>query len=205
MPFFEYGEKEIDHLRRNDPQLGEAIDRIGGIERPVNPDLFSALVGSIVAQQISAKAAETVWRRLESKVMEITPAGIDACDVDLIQACGTSMRKARNIKAIASAVLRGELDLNGISVMSDADVIERLSSLPGVGVWTAEMMLIFSMQRPDVVSWRDLAIRRGMINLYGLEELHRDDFERYRKRYTPYGTVASLYLWRISHERTSGK
>jgi len=80
-------------------------------------------------------------------------------------------------------------------------VIKRLVSLPGVGVWTAEMMLIFSLQRPDVVSWGDYGIRKGMMKLYGLDELTREQFDKYRKRYSPYGSVASLYLWEIAAGR----
>ena len=94
---------------------------------------------------------------------------------------------------------RGELDLAGLRSLSDADVILRLTALPGVGRWTAEMYLLFSLQRPDVVSWGDLAIRRGMMNLYGLTTLSREEFDRYRRRYSPYGSVASLYLWAVSH------
>jgi 3-methyladenine DNA glycosylase/8-oxoguanine DNA glycosylase len=82
--------------------------------------------------------------------------------------------------------------------MSDTRVIERLSSLPGIGVWTAEMLLLFSLRRPDVVSWGDLAIRRGMMNLYGLKDLSKKQFDRFRKRYSPCGSVASLYLWALS-------
>jgi DNA-3-methyladenine glycosylase II len=201
MPFFAYGQREIEHLKRNDAQLGEAIDRIGRVERPVNPDLFASLAGSIVAQQVSAKAAETVWGRLAAKAGNVTPASIAALSVEEVRSCGMSGRKAGNIKGVAQAALEGELDLEGILVMSDEDVVATLSALPGVGIWTAEMMLIFCLQRPDVVSWRDLAIRRGMMNLYGLGELRREDFQRLRERYSPYGTVASLYLWRIAHEQ----
>ncbi len=82
--------------------------------------------------------------------------------------------------------------------MADEEIIDVLSSLRGIGVWTAEMLLLFSLCRPDVVSWGDQAIRRGMMNLYGLKTLSREQFERYRRRYSPYGSVASLYLWAIS-------
>ena len=200
MQCFEYGRAEMDHLRREDQRLGAAIDRIGKIERPVNPDLFAALVHSIVAQQISAKAAETVSARLEVLLGRVSPDRLCAVGQEEVQRCGLSMRKAGYIKGIGEAVAEGRLDLTALAQMNDEDVVRSLSSLPGVGVWTAEMMLIFSLQRPDVVSWGDLAIRRGMMNLYGLEELKRKDFEKFRKRYSPHGTVASLYLWRLSHE-----
>ena len=93
---------------------------------------------------------------------------------------------------------QNELNIAELATLPDAEIIRRLSSLNGVGVWTAEMLLIFSLERPDVVSWGDLAIRRGMMNLYGLDSLTREQFERYRKRYSPYGSVASLYLWALA-------
>lgn len=200
MSLFKYGKAELDHLKRRDRKLGRAIDRIGMIERQVIPDLFEALVHSVVAQQISSKAAATVWGRLRAALPEITPGKVSVTDVADIQQCGLSMRKASYIKGIGEAAVSGDLDLAGLREMADARVIERLSSLPGIGVWTAEMLMIFSLCRPDVVSWGDLAIRRGMMNLYGLKDLSKTQFDRFRKRYSPCGSVASLYLWALSAE-----
>jgi 3-methyladenine DNA glycosylase/8-oxoguanine DNA glycosylase len=195
---FQYGQAEIDHLTRRDRKLGRAIGRIGMIERPVMPDLFKALVHSIVAQQISRKAADTVWAKLDDRLSGVTPLNVAGTDVSDIQKCGLSMRKAGYIKGIGEAVISGRLDILKLKEMSDAEVVEWLSSFPGIGVWTAEMMLIFSLCRPDVVSWGDLAIRRGMLNMYGLKVLSRKQFDRFRKRYSPCGSVASLYLWALS-------
>jgi DNA-3-methyladenine glycosylase II len=96
------------------------------------------------------------------------------------------------------------LNLSELSTLSDGEVIRKLTGLRGIGLWTAEMMLILCMERPDVLSWGDLAIRRGMSELYGLENLTKSQFEAYRKIYSPFGSVASLYLWAISKE-TSAK
>jgi DNA-3-methyladenine glycosylase II len=195
---FQYGQREIDHLARRDKKLGRAIDHIGMIERQVIPDLFKALVHSVVAQQISRTAADTVWGRLCRRLADITPRSVASTEVSDIQKCGLSMRKARYIKGIGGAAFSGDLDLLELRAMSDEEVIQKLSSLPGIGVWTAEMLLIFSLCRPDVVSWGDLGIRRGMMNLYGLKELSKNQFDRFRKRYSPCGSVASLYLWALS-------
>lgn len=200
MHVFEYGQKEIDYLKNKDKKLGSAIDRIGMIKREVTPDPFTALVSSIVSQQISSKAADTVWNRLEMLLGTITPESIAQEEVLGIQACGMSTRKAEYIKGAAEAALSGQVDFTALHKLSDEDIIIKLSSLHGVGVWTAEMLLIFSLCRPDVVSFKDLAICRGMMNLYGLKELPREKFERYRRRYSPYGSVASLYLWALSVE-----
>jgi len=198
--YFVYGQKEIEHLKRQDQVLGAAIDRIGMIKRAVIPDPFTALISSVVSQQISGKAAETVWKRLENLLGEITPEAIAEADLEAIQKCGISMRKAEYIKGIAAAAVSGRVDFNNLHTLSDQDVIKKLTALRGVGVWTAEMLLIFSLCRPDVVSFHDLGIRRGMMYLYGLNELSRQTFERYRRRYSPYGTVASLYLWALAKE-----
>jgi 3-methyladenine DNA glycosylase/8-oxoguanine DNA glycosylase len=198
MQLFLYGQAEIEYLTRRDRKLGRAIGHIGKIERHVTPDLFAALVRSVVAQQISRKAADTVWGRLCESLLDITPRNVAGTDVSDIQKCGLSMRKATYIKGIGAAAACGELNLLELREMPDDGIIEKLSTLPGIGVWTAEMLLIFSLCRPDVVSWGDLAIRRGMMNLYGLKELSKKQFDRFRKRYSPCGSVASLYLWALS-------
>jgi DNA-3-methyladenine glycosylase II len=198
MQIFEYGQKEIDYLKSKDKKLGAAIERIGLIKRRITPDPFTALVSSVVGQQISSKAAETVWNRLNNLLGSITPESIAQAELSGIQGCGMSVRKAEYIKGVAEAAISGEVDFDSLHTLTDEEIIKKLSSLHGVGVWTAEMLLIFSLCRPDVVSYRDLAICRGMMNLYGLKELPKDKFERYRKRYSPYGSVASLYLWALS-------
>ncbi|MGI6128554.1 MAG: DNA-3-methyladenine glycosylase family protein [bacterium] len=198
MEVFEYGQTEIEHLSRKDKKLAAAIAKIGIIKRQVIPDLFTALIRNIVGQQISNKAAATVWARLSDVLGEVTPDRIMGLDVVDIQQCGMSMRKATYIKGVADAVKSGRIDLSAIATMPDDQVIKQLCTLPGVGVWTAEMLLIFSLKRPDVVSWGDLALRRGMMNLYGCSDLSKEQFDRYRRRYSPYGSVASLYLWALS-------
>jgi DNA-3-methyladenine glycosylase II len=198
---FRYGQKEIDYLKKKDKLLGEAIDRIGFVEREVIPDLFAALVNSIISQQISMKAADTIWSRMLNRLGQITPETIAACPIEDIQGCGITMKKAGYIKEVADRILSGEFNIDELNSLPDDEVRNRLCSLSGVGVWTAEMLMIFSMQRPDIVSWDDLALKRGMMMLYHHRKLDRAKFEKYRRRYSPYGSVASLYLWEISKGR----
>lgn len=200
MEYFQYGEKEIAYLKSKDKLLGEAIDSIGIIKREVNPDLFIGLVYNIVGQQISAKATKTVWNRFLVKFGQITPGVLVNTDINEIQQLGVSFRKANYIKEIANKVNSKELIIEELYDLSDDEVIKRLTTLPGIGVWTADMLLLFSMNRMDVLSWGDLAIRRGIMNLYRHKTLDKKRFERYRKRYSPYGSVASLYLWEISKQ-----
>lgn len=198
MNYFVYGDKEIEYLKKKDKKLGAAIDRIGMIEREVNPDPFSSIITSVVGQQISTKAAITVNSRLLEVLGEITPENIYRADLDAIQKCGMSIRKTTYIKGIAEAAISKTVDFDKLHTLSDDELINSLTSLYGVGIWTAEMLMIFSLGRMNVLSFKDLAIRRGMMNLYGLKELTKGDFEKYRKRYSPYGSVASLYLWELS-------
>lgn len=188
----------MDYLKKKDKVLGAAIDRIGMIERRVTSDPFKALISSIISQQISTKAAITVEKRLEDLVKLISPENMAKLSLEDIQSCGMSMRKAKYIKGVVDAAISKEIDFQRLGDLSDEEILKKLTSLYGVGVWTAEMILIFSLERSDIVSFGDLAIRRGMMNLYGLDYLTKEDFNKYRKSYSPYGSVASLYLWHLS-------
>lgn len=199
MAYFQYGQNEIDHLKKSDKKLAQAIDKIGHIEREINTDVFASLVEIIVGQQISSKAAQTVCSRLYGLPGGVTPMSIAETDLETIQKLGMTMKKAKYIKDIAEAAVSGQFDIAALHTMPDDAIIKELTSFNGIGTWTAEMVLIFSLCRPDVISYGDLAIRRGLMNLYGLKELPKDKFEKFRKRCSPYGSVASLYLWQISH------
>ena len=198
MDIFVYGDTEIAHLKKRDKALGSAIDRIGPIRREVNPNLFSALVNSIVGQQISSKAQVTIWQRMKDKFGEITPQTILSCPEPELQSCGISFRKALYIRGITERIAEGRLDIEALCLQSDAEVCAELVKLNGVGIWTAEMLMLFSMQRPDILSFGDLAIHRGMRMLYRHRTITKELFEKYRRRYSPYGSVASLYLWAIA-------
>lgn len=197
-PVFPCGEDALAALKRRDKRLGRVMERLGPIRRGVEPDLFTALVDSVIAQQISGRAAQTISDRLHGMVGTFTPQGLMEADPALIQQCGLSQRKVSYIQGIAREVASGGLDLEALRHASDDELVQRLSSLNGIGVWTAEMLMIFSLCRPDVLSWGDLGIRRGMALLYGDRELTRERFERRRKRYSPYGSVVSLYLWSLA-------
>ena len=102
------------------------------------------------------------------------------------------------IRAAAQRIASGEFDIHALRTMDDADVCTRLSELDGIGVWSAEMLMLFSMQRPDVLSYGDLAIQRGLRMVYHHRKIDRKLFEKYRRRFSPYCSVASLYLWAVA-------
>ena len=196
--YFSYGKKEIAYLTERDPILGEAIARVGHIKREVHTDLFSSLINSIVGQQISTKAQITIWKRITDNFSPLTPEILAAASDEELQSCGLSFRKVSYIKEIANTVLDGSLDLDGLHNLSDDDVCDRLVQIKGIGVWTAEMLMTFSMQRPNVMSIGDLAILRGLRMLYHHRKITPKLFAKYKRRYSPYATVASLYLWALA-------
>ena len=201
---FLYGEREMEYLRRRDRRLGEVIERVGRIERAVDADMFSAVAHHIIGQQISMRAQATIWGRLQAALGAVNAETVAALDAEALRGMGMSLRKAEYILDFARRVQSGAFDPEAVRRMDDRQAIEALTALKGVGVWTAEMILLFCLQRPDVFSYGDLGIRRGLRMLYRHREIGRERFERYRRRFSPCGSVASLYLWAVSGGAVEG-
>ena len=202
--YFEYGENEITYLRNKDKKLSEVIDQIGMIEREVDTDLFSAVVHHIIGQQISTKAQATIWQRMKETLGEVNAVTILSADISKLQSLGMTFRKAEYITDFARKVHEGVFDLETVAQMSDEAAIKELASLKGIGVWTAEMILLFCLQRPDIFSYDDLAIQRGLRMVYHHRKIDRKLFEKYRRRFSPYCSAASLYLWAVAGGAISG-
>ena len=196
--YFAYGEKETEYLKSKDKRLAEVIDTIGHIDRTVDDDLFSSVVHSIIGQQISTKAQVTICRRLQEAYGEVTPETIGHADTAKLQSLGMSFRKAEYIKDFAEKILNGEFDLAAVEQMTDEEAIAALSGLKGIGVWTAEMILLFCLQRPNILSFGDLAILRGMRMVFHHRKIDKKLFEKYRRKLSPYCSVASLYFWAVA-------
>ena len=202
--FFKYGIKELEFLKSKDKKLAEVIDKIGMIDRVIIPDVFSALINSIIGQQISTKAHQTIWERLQNKLDNITPSSIINLPDEELQSIGISFKKVSYIKNIAQKVLDKELDIDNLKNLPDNEVCEELIKLKGIGKWTAEMIMIFSMQRMNILSYGDLAIIRGMRMLYHHREITPEKFNKYWRRYAPYASIVSFYLWAIASGEIPG-
>jgi DNA-3-methyladenine glycosylase II len=189
----------VKHLRGVDPHLKAIIDRIGRCRLEPHPDRFAALVRSIIGQQISTKAARSIH-------LKLTTLGGDPPRPDRLielgepelRTVGLSSAKARYILNLAEAVLSGELPIEDFDETWDDHAITRaLTAVKGIGVWTAEMFLIFVMNRPDVLPASDLGVRVALRDRHGLAELPAPrDCEVLAERWRPYRTVASWYIWR---------
>ena len=196
--YFEYGEAETAYLTKKDARLAEVIEKIGHIDRPVDTDFFSSVVHHIIGQQISTKAQRTIWQRMNDALGVVTPETVALASVEELQSLGMTFRKAEYIKDFCGKILSGAFDLDAVERMNDDEAIAALTGLKGIGVWTAEMILLFCLQRPNIFSYGDLAILRGMRMVYHHRKIDRKLFEKYRRRLSPYCSVASLYFWAVA-------
>lgn len=182
---------------RSDDALGAFVERYGRLEPDVDPDLFRRLVVSVLRQQISMAAAEATRERLFEAV-DVTPAGISEADPETLRDCGLSRQKAEYVRNVAEA-FEGEYDRAYFEGLDDDRVIEELTTITGVGEWTARMQLLFSLGRPDVFPVGDLGVRKGMWSLFD-DGMTRGEMTAEAERWAPYRSYATLYLWRIGAE-----
>ena len=192
-------QEALDYLKNKDKKMCALIEKAGVIERPGEHDVFTSLVDGIIGQQISSVAAKTVKRRfIECVGGTMTAEGILAKTDAELQACGLSWRKVSYIKGVAESAVSGAVQYDKLPGMTKEEVMAQLLPLKGVGEWTVEMILLFSLGHPDIISYKDLAILRGIALLYGHKKVTKELFKKYEKRYSPYASVASLYLWHLA-------
>ncbi len=203
--FFAYGDNEISYLKKKDKKLALVIDEFSYIKREMDSSLFASVVNHIVGQQISNKAKDTILKRLYAYLGDINENNILNADEQKLKECGLSSRKILYIKDFAIKVHTNLFNIEAIKNMSDADAIKELTSLKGIGVWTAEMILIFALNRMDIFSYDDLAIKRGLALIYKHKEITKDLFLKYKKRFSPYGSVASFYIWAFANKESTLK
>ncbi len=198
MAVFHYNSEHIGLLSQRDERLGAFIEKKGSVERYVFDDFFTGLCYNIIGQQLSMKACETLWRKFTSCVGEVTPQR--CLDSEHMRQCGLSRGKAECIAACAERALSGEFAYERLLSMSDEDIIAVLTQIKGIGRWTAEMVLIFCLARPDVLSLADFGIRKGLSLMHGIDMSDKKSMERFRELYSPCGTVASVYLWEAARD-----
>jgi DNA-3-methyladenine glycosylase II len=187
------------HLARRDPVLKKLIAAVGPCRLTFNPDGFETLVRSIIAQQISAKAAVSIGARLEAALAPagLTPRAIRAAPDEVLRSAGLSANKARSLRDLAEKVHARAVPLADFPDWPDEDVIARLVPVRGIGPWTAQMFLIFSLGRLDVLPVDDFGLRAGVKRQYGLDELPgRQRLTELAEPWRPYRTVATWYFWR---------
>jgi DNA-3-methyladenine glycosylase II len=187
------------HLKRKDPVMRRVIRQVGPCTYPLRRDRFGALARSIVYQQISGAAASTILGRLIEALPngELEPEGLALFAPDQYRLAGVSKQKASYLKSLAELSLSGDLRLSQIGRLSDDEIIAELTQVKGIGAWTAQMFMMFSLGRPNVLPWDDLGVKQAVRKLYGLDEMpSKSNMERIAVHWRPYASVASWYCWR---------
>jgi DNA-3-methyladenine glycosylase II len=188
----------LQHLKK-DPVLGAIIRRHGKFAMEYGEPVFETLVSSIVYQQLSGRVASVIFGRLKAALGDgpVTPEGILKLRTERMRRLGLSGRKTLYIRELAKHTKKGSVVFEGLHEMDDATVIEHLTQVKGIGVWTAHMFLIFALRRPDVLPVGDLGIRMAMQRAWNLSELPKPrQMEEIAARWRPWASVASWYLWR---------
>ena len=195
----------LAHLKRSDPVLAALIEAAGPLGdaragRPDSDDHYGALVRAIVGQQLSVLAARAIYGRLTERFGGRAPTPQEILDdepEELRAAAGLSRAKVTFLRSLAEHVLSGELELPRLDQLEDAEVIEELTAVKGIGLWSAQMFLMFHLDRPDVLPVGDLGIRRAIERAYGLPDLpEAPQMEEIASPWRPHRTLACRYLWR---------
>ncbi len=188
------------YLSGIDPIMADAIQRIGPCTLVPNPDIFEALIDAIISQQISVKAADTMVARLRNAAPSavLTPEALATFQHDDLRALGFTTPKSNYIRNLTEQVMSGQLDLTALPLLDDEAVISKLTALKGIGRWTAEMILIFSLARPDVLPVDDLGFVEGVRVAYALPTRPTPKDMRERgELWRPFRTFATWYMWAV--------
>lgn len=198
MQYFSYDKAQTDYLSSRDSRLCLAINKIGHIDREVDKDVFTAVVKQIIAQQISNAALEKIWHRVQGAFGTISPKILLEAGETALHNLGLSMPKVRYILGFCQKVFDKEFDTASLQDMDDIEALNALTSLKGVGEWTAQMVLIFCLERQNIISYNDKAIIKGLKLLYNKDTISQLFFSNCKACYSPYSSVASLYLWEVA-------
>jgi DNA-3-methyladenine glycosylase II len=218
--------KAILHLKKSDPVIGAIIERIGPCRMQFGEPVFHSLAEAIVYQQLNGKAAETIFKRFTALSGDpVTPAGILKLTPEQMRSVGLSKQKSAYLIDMAERAHRGELDFSRLPQMADQEVIEHLTQVKGVGVWTAHMFLMFTLRRPNILPVGDFGVRMAMYKHYLDKRRNRAakngspkrnkkpvqiklptpaQMEKIAKRWEPYRSVACWYLWQSLDTKTIG-
>lgn len=190
--------KALNHLKKCDPILCGIIERVGPFRMEYGPAEFSSLAEAIVYQQLNGKAAATIFRRFAELAGDpLTPAGILNLSDEQLRGVGLSKQKSAYLKDLAAKTASGQLDFARLPELPDEEVIEHLTQVKGIGVWTAHMFLIFSLRRLNVLPTGDYGVQMAVKKHYRKRKLPKPkDMEKIARAWEPYRSVACWYMWR---------
>ena len=188
-----------DHIRAKDPVLGKVLERHGVFKFEAEGDLFEALVESILSQQLAGAAASSIIRKVRALYPDgkLEAEAVYRTSPRRLRSAGVSPQKLTYLKDLSKRVSKGTIELERLRTMKDDEIIRILDEVRGIGPWTVQMLLIFTLGRPNVFPVDDLGVRKGVQGVYSLREMpKKTEMESLAENWHPYRTVASLYLWR---------
>jgi len=190
--------KAINHLKKADPVMRGIIERVGPCRMEYGPPEFSSLAESIVYQQLNGTAAATIFKRFTALAGDpLTPEGVLKLSDEQLRSVGLSKQKSAYLKDLAAKTAAGLLDFPRLPELSDEEVIEHLTQIKGIGVWTAHMFLMFSLRRPDVLPTGDYGVQAAIKEHYRKRKWPKPkEMEKIARPWAPYRSVACWYLWR---------
>lgn len=192
----------IDYLAQNDRVFVELYCKYGLLETNNSLDLFSSFIYHFIDQMLSNKVANVIFERFKILIGNLSPDSILKVEDSEIRKCGISYKKIEFIKSFCFGVKNGTIDLEYIQTLNDTDLIKELTKIKGVGEWTAEMIACFNLGRPNIFSYKDVALRNGILKVHKeFKTLSLKRFERLRKLYSPYCSYASLYYYRVNDDK----
>ncbi|MFZ4537492.1 DNA-3-methyladenine glycosylase family protein [Propionivibrio sp.] len=193
----DYWQQASCELARIDPVMAGFVERYSGASLVSRGDPFATLVRSIIGQQISVKAADSVWLRLSAALPVMAPTAVLASEPGTLRGCGLSARKVEYLGDLARHFNTGQIHLDRWTTMSDAQIIAELTAVRGIGVWTAEMFLIFNQLRPDVFPLDDIGLQKAVaLHYFQGQRPPRGALAGHGERWRPWRSVATWYLWR---------
>jgi len=193
----------VTHLRGADPRLGAVIERVGACAMRPRGQIYQSLFRSVLYQQLAGNAAAAIERRVKALFGGVTPAPAEflGASAEALRGAGLSRQKQAYLRDLAAHFADGRLDARRLARLPDDDLIAAVTTVHGIGEWTAHMLLIFSLGRPDVLPVGDYGVRKGMQRLYRLRDLPKGDkMERIATPWRPYRSIAAWYLWRSLDE-----
>ena len=192
----DYWEKGKKELKKIDKNIKKIIELYEFPSLTTREDMFYTLIRSIVGQQISVRAADTIWDKIVNEAKEIRPEIIYSMDENTMRDCGLSKRKVEYMKAVSEKWLNGYDKINWHE-LSDEAITEKLVEIRGIGKWTAEMILIFTLMRPDIFPMGDIGAIRALEKIYNKgQKMKKEQIEEIVKKWKPWRTIATWYLWR---------
>lgn len=196
-----YGMKEMQYISDKHPVMKTLVEHYGKLQMGKVKDIYTSLVLHIISQMLANSVSEILIKRFLNLVGEITPENVIRVGKEAIRECGISLKKAEYILELSHSIVEKVYDFSGLESMSDDETVKYLMQIKGVGKWTAEMIVEFTMGRLNIFSYDDVALQNGIKKAHGFKTLSKMRFEQLRKLYAPYCSVASVYYYAYNDDK----